>query len=71
MSKIVSVAFAAVLTMGAAGFWLKSSVSETAAHARFEPAKGLSMHGQDFKTGLKSLPLQQMDDKSFVFTEHE
>ena len=28
MSKIVSLVFAAVLTIAAAGFWLKSSVSE-------------------------------------------
>jgi hypothetical protein len=71
MSKILSLAFAAVLTIVAAGFWLKSSVSETAAHARLEPAKGLSMYDHHFKGDLKSLPSQQMDDKSFVFTEHE
>lgn len=71
MSKIVSVAFAAVLTIVAAGFWLKSSVSETAARARSEPVKGLSLVDRDLMPGLKSLPVQQMDDKSFVFAEHE
>ena len=71
MSKIVSLVFAAVLTVVAAGVWLKSSVSETAAHARSEPAKGLSLVDRDLMPGLKSLPVQQVDDKSFVFAESE
>jgi hypothetical protein len=71
MSKIVSVVFAAVLTVVAAGFWLKSSVSETEARARSEPVKGLSLYDHHLMPGLKLLPVQQVDDKSFVFAENE
>jgi hypothetical protein len=71
MSKIISLVFAAVLTVVAAGVWLKSSVSETAARSRSEPVTGLSLHGHDLKTDLQSLPLQQTDDRTFVFAENE
>jgi hypothetical protein len=71
MSKIVSLVFAAVLPVVAVGVWLKSSVSETAARARSEPVKGLSLYDHDLKTDLKSLPLQKMDDRTFVFAENE
>ena len=71
MSKIVSVVFAAVLTVVAAGVWLKSSVSETEARARAEPVKGLTLYDHHLLPGPKSLPMQAMDDKSFVFAENE
>jgi len=71
MSRIVSLVFAAVLTVVAAGVWLKSSVSETAARARSEPVKGLSLVDRDLMPGLKPLPVQQVADKSFVFAESE
>ena len=71
MPKIVSLVFAAVLTVVAAGVWLKSSVSESAARSRSEPVKGLSLYDHDLKTDLKSLPLQKKDDKTFVFSEND
>jgi hypothetical protein len=70
MYKIISLVLASVLTIVAAGFWLKSSVSETAAGSR-PAAQGLSVDDIHRKANVKSLPIQKVADMSFVFTESE
>ena len=71
MSKTISVVLASVLTIVAAGFWLKSSVSETTAGSRPAPANGLSVHDILLKIDTTLLPEQKVDDRSFVFTDRE
>ena len=71
MSKIITLVLASVLAIVAAGFWLKSSVSETAAGSRSTAANGLSVDDIHRKVDVKSLSVQKVDDKSFVFAESE
>ena len=71
MYKIISLVLASVLTIVTAGFWLKSSVSETAAGSRPAAAQGLSVDDIHRKVNVKSLPVQKVADMSFVFTESE
>jgi hypothetical protein len=72
MPKIISIVLAAVLTMAAAGLWLKSSVSETSASFRpMSVSGGLSVYDTRLKAGLALLPEQKIDDKSFIFTDND
>ena len=71
MSKIISLVLVSVLTIVAAGSWLKSGVSETAAGLRPAAAKGLSVDDIHRKADVKSLSVQKVVDMSFVFTESE
>ena len=71
MPKIISAVLLAVLTIAAAGLWLKSSVSETSASFRPLSASGLSVYDTRLKAGMTSLPQQKVDDKTFVFTDTE
>ena len=69
MPKIISLVLASVLTIAAAGFWLKSSVSETVAGSRPAAANGLLVDEIHRKANTPSLPERKVDDRSFVFTE--
>jgi hypothetical protein len=71
MSKIISLVLASVLTIVAAGFWLKSSVSETAAGSPLAAAQGLSVDDIHRKANVESLSAQKVVDRSFVFIESE
>jgi len=69
MAKIFSLVFAAALTIVAASFWLKPGVSETAASTRPNPAAMVSLSELHRNADVKSMPIQNVDDKSFVFTD--
>jgi hypothetical protein len=65
MPKIVSLMFAATLTILAVGFWFKSSVTETIAGAR--PAT-VSVYDLHRKADMNSMPVTKIDDRSVIFT---
>jgi hypothetical protein len=67
MSKITSVVLAVALTALAAGFWLKSGVSETSAESRSQPVQALSVYDLHLRADVKTMPVQKMHDMSFVF----
>lgn len=65
MPKIISLTFAAVLTVVAASFWFKSSVPQTAASDRVQTT---SVDDLQRKANVKSMPIQIVDDRSLEFT---
>ena len=71
MPKTISFVLAAVVTIAAAGLWLKSSVSETTAGAR--PAAGQRLLVEEIvrNSNAQSMPEHRPDDRSFVFTDRE
>jgi hypothetical protein len=72
MPKIISIVLTVALIVAAAGFWLKSSVSETSAGFRpLSVSGGLSVYDTRLKAGSTSLPELKFDDKSFVFTDSD
>lgn len=68
MLKISSVTFVVILAVVSTAFWLKSGVSETVASPRPDAARELSLSIQA-GAGAASLPVEQMEDRSFVFTD--
>ena len=69
MSKITTLALAAIVTLAATGFWLKAGVSETAAGPRQAPAIQMSPSDLQRSVDINALPVQKMDDRTFVFTD--
>ncbi|MGC1694156.1 MAG: hypothetical protein WA743_02705 [Pseudolabrys sp.] len=68
MSKIVSLVFAATLTVLAVSFWFKTSVTETAAGARPDRATTVSVYDLHRKADMNSMPATKIDDRSIIFT---
>jgi len=71
MSKIIWLFSVSFLILSAAVVSLKSSVSETAAGPRLDPAQQMSLSDIQRNADVKSMPVRTMNDMTFVFTDTE
>ena len=71
MSKIIWLFSVSLLILSAAVVSLKSSVSETAAGPRLDPAQQMSLSDIQRNADVKSMPVRTMNDMTFVFTDTE
>jgi len=71
MSKTIWLFSVSFLILSAAVVSLKSSVSETAAGPRLDPAQQMSLSDIQRNADVKSMPVRTMNDMTFVFTDTE
>jgi hypothetical protein len=71
MTKTIWLASVTFLTVVTAAVSLKSSISETAAGPRLNPAQQISLPDLQRNADVQSMPVMKMNDMSFVFTDTE
>jgi hypothetical protein len=67
--KIITLAFAVVLTAAAVSLWFRSSVSETAASGWPNQASNIALFNLHHKADTKTIRDTKIIDRAYMFTE--
>ena len=68
LSRTANVVLVSLLTIAAAGFWLRAGIAKTADRAQPHAAAQISIYGLHRQVDTKAMPELPFQDQSFVFT---